>query len=203
MKASTGWTVAVATVAGLLGAATAEAGLGQGAARHAVHYQTLQQSHDGVWCEPAVVAVQSEAGWDEAMQELADQGVLMVLPAPAAPQVDWSHYTVVLVSMGGQSQRGAGVEVTGAKAAGRTLHLDVTLKAGSGGLSSDPSMPYTLVAVEKANPMGVKKVQLDYTLETPDGYMAAGENLPKEVAVEYGTQQVTMLSWGRLKADYR
>ena len=203
MKATTKWTVAAAVVAGLAGPATAQAGLGEGAAKRAVNYQTLQQSHAGVWCEPAVVAVESAAAWDEAMQELAEQGVLMVLPAPAAPQVDWSRYTVVLVSLGGQSQRGAGVEVTGAKAAGRTLHLDVTLKAGNGGLSSDPSMPYTLVAVERANPMSAKKVQLHYTLDTPDGYMVAGEELPKDVAVAYGTQQVTMLSWGRLKADYR
>lgn len=206
MKATAKWAVAAVaagTTAGLMAAPAAQAGLSLGRLERQADYQVLEQSQDGLWCEPTVVAVQSAEAWDQAMRALAAEGVLMVLPAPAAPQLDWSEWTVVLVSLGGQSQRGAAVQVTGARVSSRNLHLDVSLKAPNGGLGGDPYMPYVLVAVERNHRVSMDKVHLHYTLETPDSYMPAGELLPTEVAVQYGTQQQTLLTWGRLKADYR
>ncbi len=202
MKASTAVCAAAAAVLGMAPSARpaqAEDGLARGLDRE-IRYETLEKGRDGAWWKPAVVVVGSAEAWDQAMLDLANQGALAVLPAPAAPDVDWSRNVVVLVSLGCQMQYGSDLEVTGARARGRSLHLDVTLRMADGGMSGDPYAPYQVLAVERGM---AKSVHLHYTLETPAGYSTAEPALPTAVAVMDGAPLVALRTWGEVKGLYR
>src|SRR2546422_11052427 len=63
-------------------------------------FATLEKGSYGVWARPALLVLRSACEWIAAMAKLAAEGVLIILPGPAPPDVIWSRQTVVLVALG-------------------------------------------------------------------------------------------------------
>jgi hypothetical protein len=149
---ASGVALAAALVLGALPLGVAQAmDLGNELAkRHAreVQQRTLEMRRNGPWAKPVLLYVASAEQWNEAMQKLAAEGALMVLPAPQAPEgVAWEREAVLLVALGPQMQLGVSLAVQQVKSWQRRLLLDVDVNTGSSSMTRSVYSPYHLVCV--------------------------------------------------------
>jgi len=147
---------------------------------------TIEKAMYGPYGKQTLLVANSESDWNQMMSSMEGDGNLTVSPGPAAPQVDWSHYCVVLLAAGP-----TGYDVT----LKLTSHSDgtVTLDPEYVPLGADggESLPYHLVMMEKHSWLKTQLVE--------DSGVAAA--LP--VSGSDAPSSTVLLSWGAVKASYR
>jgi hypothetical protein len=147
---------------------------------------TIEKAMYGPYGKQTLVVANSEADWNQMMNALEGDGNLTVVPAPAAPQVDWSRYSVVLLAAG---PTGYDVTLKLTSHSNGTVTLDpeyIPLGADGG-----ESLPYHLVMMEKHPWL---KTQL---------WEDAGVATALPMSGSDTSSSTVMSSWGAVKASYR
>lgn len=147
---------------------------------------TIEKAMYGPYGKQTLVVANSEADWNQMMSTLEGNGSLTVSPAPAAPQVDWSRYSVVLLAAG-PTGYDVTLKLTQHSNGTMTLDPEYTPLANDGG----ESLPYHLVMMEK-------HAWLKSQLVEDSGVAAA---LP--MSGSDPSSSTVVLSWGAVKASYR
>lgn len=194
-------------------AATGETPAGLTRTRDA-RFEIIKAYHDGPWLKPTLDLLRSENEWDAKMATWLSEE--RVIGRESAPNIDWKHQVVVVLSLGSQFGR-VGVSVNKCQVEGDLtildLHFDVDDQWDPYG---EPSHPAVLVAVERAD---VKNVELrcDATVDgLPPGLSRktwlslttpGTRSETTETALAPASDNVSLAesatTWGRVKATYR
>jgi len=161
----------------------------------ALQHATIEKNEFGSWNEPNLLLVGSEEEWNARMDEMAALGQLYILPAPAAPSVDWKKEMVVLVTLGACPTTGYGIEVTSVSRSGRKALMEISISTPHGGEAQTITLPYQMVRIQRS---GLNGVEACYT---------ASQQVvaPQSQAILTSTEEpgVRIGTWGELKSLYR
>lgn len=162
-------------------------------------FYSLERYSEGYWSSAALVLARNPGEWRAAMARLEAEGAFLVLPAPAAPKVDWGHYAVLLVAAGEGAYES--VEVCRVARAGGSLVVRVT--AEPVGSHYGQYAPYHLVAVERSLLPMVTRLEAEYTCPggVPSSSMTA--EVPSGYGDDAGAPVELAASWAGVKDLYR
>jgi len=200
--------VSTVTVAwgGIASASLPEIDLGSRSGKK-VSFVTLGKGIFAEYANPSFVAARSACEWIQAMDEIAANGGLSVLPPPGPPQVDWTRRSVVLIALGHMD--GFSVEVRDIRRVGLKLYVDMHVTYGEPTGHVDVS-PFHLIAVD-AKSFDVVVARYDWA---PPGVpesarilnCSPGSNLKgllQDGGDAGGDEVKGQASWGAVKARYR
>lgn len=183
-------------------AAPAMAANGSGANVKAAWFETIEKSMDGQWSAPVLLLVGSAKEWDAAMKTIEDANGFSVLPWPAAPDVDWSEYAVVLVALGEFPSGPYDVEIVNVNRYGSKGLLDVAVQLPTGMGYQTFVSPYHLIKVERR---GLKTIEANYIYQVG---AAQAKAAPASATMADGPGDEESgsagepLTWGALKAQF-
>lgn len=147
---------------------------------------TIEKAMYGPYGKQTLMVANSETDWNQMMSAMAGDGNLMVTPAPEAPQVDWSHYSVVLLAAG-PTGYDVTLKLTSHSDGTKTLDPEYVPLGADGG----ESLPYHLVMLEKHAWL---KTQLVEDSGVGAALPMSGSDTPSSTV---------SASWGAVKASYR
>jgi hypothetical protein len=129
-------------------------------ASQALNHTTVEKHREGAWMQPTLLIVGSDEDWNASMNEMVGRNEIFILPAPAAPQADWSREMVILISLGTCPTSGYDVEITGVTRSGRRAILTVNVTTPvSDNMQQTLTMPYHIVRIPRN---GLNSVEICY-----------------------------------------
>jgi len=148
----------------------------------------MEKAMYGPYGKQTFLVANGPGEWKQMMDKLEAVGGLAVVPAPGAPQIDWSRYCVVLIAAG-PTGYDVSLKLTphgngNYKLEPEYVHLD--------GQDGGESLPYYLGMMEKHEWL---KTQLWEDADVATALPLAGSDPVPMGAVA--------LSWGAIKASYR
>lgn len=148
------------------------------------------------WNRSNVVVATSPVGWQKEMERVQDQ--LCVLPAPAAPQANWSRHGLVVIAYSNGMSLGSTmtINVRGVSRLGDKLMVDASVAPRTDGCGT---CDQDQIRLSRRDLAGVKSVVVSYTDESM-GASLATESHNVEGA---GDDVSYLVSWGSMKAMYR
>ena len=175
------------------------------------HYQVIKRYLDGPWIVPTLQAVRSADDWTKQMNKWALEQ--KVVGREAAPDVDWNHQAVVVLSLGPQMGQ-CDVEVNHCMVEADTTLFDLRfLTPTQWDPNGDILHPAVLIAVDRADLKNLL-VHFDCLIDgLPDRQSRRGNGIgisagmaptsdqPSVEAVNASSDANT--TWGRVKDSYR
>lgn len=173
----------------------------------AAKFQVFKKYLDGPWLVPTVHSLRSADEWNRQMSEwLLDQ---KVVGRESAPDVDWSHQAVVVLSLGRQIGN-CSMTVNNCTVAGDTTVLDVHLETPTQwDPYGDVVHPAVLVTVERSDLKNLE-IRCDSVIDgLPNSAGRRGGNgaglsfEPVSGDANVTTTLGAATTWGRVKDAYR
>jgi hypothetical protein len=109
-----------------------------------IPFRSIEQVNYGPYQNEIFMVVDSANQWDEMQRIFERDGQLAIAPGPAAPEIDWTTDSVVLIATGQASTAGT-ISVTRIERTGSEVTVYATFKMGGLALS----WPHQLVSFPK------------------------------------------------------
>jgi hypothetical protein len=196
--------------AAVLLAALSLAGASDGASRkkpagraRPVPFETLERAPFGPWNAAALKLVSRTATWDDWMTDLVQSGAIDQSQVRPCPDVNFSHCSLLVVSLGRQSFSGWQVEVRGLRRSADHAFVDVMIRMPNSDLAIQSfSAPYVIVRIDEP---GLRTVEATYETQAATATPAppsSGTDLPSGTSGNAGENE-RAVTWGQVKEAYR
>lgn len=115
-----------------------------------VTFEVVESSNDGVYLEPMTLIATSERDWNNSMERLVDDGLILVLPPPAPPAgVDWDNEAVLLVTLGQLTELHCYLEVSEVRRISFRALCDARVDVLPGPHAQTLTSPYFIVKFDR------------------------------------------------------